>query len=813
MKRNGELENLVGRWKAGKGLGRSMTAIKHIPARQAEWGEWPEQLDPRLRTMLERRGFERLYTHQSAAIEHALADEDVVIVTPTASGKSLCYNLPVLHSLYRDATALYLFPTKALSQDQTAELNVLLGHAPDSDASWEAQVYDGDTPPDVRRRVRRGGRLIVTNPDMLSAAILPHHDKWANFFRSLKYIVVDELHTYRGVFGSHVANVMRRLQRVCEHYGTKPTFLSTSATIGNPRELAETLTDRPFTLVDQNGAPAAERYVCLLNPPIKDPQQMRRQSSLSAAGSIARNVLKKECGTIVFTRSRQSVEVLVNRLKQRLSKERGVGRLANRVASYRGGYLPDLRRSIERGLRDGSVLGVVSTNALELGIDIGSLDVCLLAGYPGTVASTWQQIGRAGRSGGTSVSVLIASDEPLDQFIIQHPEYFFEQTPEEARIDPENLRVVVEHLKCACYELPWKDGEAYGQLSADDTREVLQFLADETGMVRLHGGRWSWCAESYPASEVNLRNIADENFVVIDITHPEPKVLAEVDFESAHTTIYPNAVYQVSGEPYRVERLDYDERRAYVRRSNDGYYTTAMHYASVAVLDTFGDRDVSPAKCSFGEVRVTDRFVGYKKIKFGTGENVGYGELNLPELDLHTMAYWLELPSDNFPGLADNPERWARIVAGLGQVLKTAASLKLMCDPRDLEVTIGSVTEDRWLTAGFDGLMLRDADGTTHTWDGTAPADGVEHESEGTGAVGPMLYDPTVFIYDKYPGGVGFGEGLYEEHRSFMALARQLVQGCECDGGCPSCVGPTEPGREGTRQGVAELLSRLAFVH
>lgn len=798
------LKSLVYHWQAGKSQGRSFTAIRHIPARAAQFAPFPESLDPRLQTMLRQRGIGQLYSHQAQAITQAHAGKNVVIVTPTASGKSLCYHLPVIQGLFQNASALYIYPTKALSQDQTSELNQLLHNTPDSDPSWEAQVYDGDTPPDVRRRIRRSGRLVVTNPDMVHSAMLPHHDKWAHFFRTLRYVILDELHTYRGVFGSHVANVIRRLKRLCEHYGSNPIFLATSATIANPRELAEALTERPFTLVNNNGAPASERYVCFMNPPIVDMEQMRRQSALSAAQSIARMTLEKECGTIVFTRSRQSVEVFIKHIKERFKHDRKE-HLANRVASYRGGYLPNLRRSIERGLRDGSVLGVVSTNALELGIDIGSLDVCVLAGYPGTVASTWQQFGRAGRSGGTALSVLVASDEPLDQFIIQNPDYFFDQSPEAARIDPDNLRILVEHLKCACYELPWTDGESFGKLSGPETTEVLEFLNRETNLVQLSGTAWKWCAQTYPASEINLRNIADENFVVVDITADEPVILAEVDFESAHTTIYPNAVYQVSGEPYRVERLDYDERRAYVRRSNDGYYTTAMHYAAVSILDKFDERDVAPARIGYGEVCVTDRFVGYKKIKFKTGENIGYGELNLPELDLHTTSYWLELPCDNFPDLSSDSERWARIVAGLGEVLKTAASLKLMCDPRDLQVTIGSLAEDRWLSHGFDGLTVRDRAGDTHSFE--------EAPDPGLGRIGPVLYDPTVFIYDRFPGGVGFGEGLFDEQRPFMRLSLDLLQKCPCEAGCPSCVGPPEPGRADIKSGVAELIGRLAFVH
>lgn len=806
-----ELRSLIEYWRAGNGPGRAFTTIHHIPAREAKWGGFPKKLDARLKEMLRARGFKDLYVHQSAAIEHAIEGRNVVLVTPTASGKSLAYNLPVLDSLYQGYNALYLFPTKALSQDQCAELNTLMGHAPDHDDTWEAQVYDGDTPPDVRKRIRRSGRLVVTNPDMLHSAIMPNHKMWIPFFRGLKYVIIDELHTYRGVFGSHVANVIRRLMRIARHYGVEPVFICTSATIANPKELAESLTEEPFECVTENGAPASERFVCFMNPPITDPAQMRRQSPVSAAGSLARTVLTKECGTIVFTRSRQSVEVLINRLKERLKSDRNSPGLHNRVASYRGGYLPNLRRSIERGLRDGSVLGVVSTNALELGIDIGSLDVCILAGYPGTVASTWQQIGRSGRSGGTSVSIVIAGDDPLDQFIIQNPEYFFERSPESARIGPDNLRIIVEHLKCATFELSLRDGESFGGFDAEQTREIMEFLEGHSHVVQLVNGEWKWCADNYPASEINLRNIADENFVVVDITRDAPKILAEVDFESAHTTIYPNAVYQVSGEPYRVERLDYDERRAYVRESDDGYYTTAMHYAAVKVLEVFGEKHVPPGRIGHGEVAVTDRFVGYKKIKFGTGENVGYGELNLPELELHTTSYWLELRAEDFPDLANDPTQWARTVAGISEVMRTAASLKLMCDPRDLQITIGSVQDDSWLSKGFDGLTLRDKDGVAHTFDGIAPPSGQSHASE-QGRVGPVLYDPTIFIYDRFPGGVGFGEGLYEDQRPFMRLALDLIQRCPCDRGCPSCVGPPEDSGS-VKDSAEKILGRLAFVN
>ncbi len=798
----GELQDLIKSWRAGRGLGKHLTALEVLPARQAEYAEIPEGLDPRVKAMLQNQGFRKLYSHQTTAVQYALDGRHTVVVTPTASGKSLCYTLPVFDGLFRGYGALFLFPTKALSQDQTAELNQLLGALPDPEDAWEAQVYDGDTPPDVRRRIRRNSKLVVTNPDMLHAALLPHHDKWASFFRGLQYVVVDELHTYRGVFGSHVANVLWRLRRICRHYGTDPIFLATSATIQNPTELAGRLTGGlPFELVDENGAPASERYLAFVNPPIVDFGQMRRKSPLSVASSLAKDSLKRDCGTIVFARSRQSVEVLVNRLKRSLQRDRHHKGLADQVASYRGGYLPELRRSIEKGLRTGHLRGVISTNALELGIDIGSLDVCILAGYPGTIASTWQQIGRAGRSGGTSLAVVIAGDDPVDQFIIQHPDYFLGRSPEAARIDPGNLLIAVEHLKCACYELEWTDGESFGSLSEEETRESLGFLAEYMEVLQPAGDRWKWITRTYPASQVSLRSLAEENFVVVDLSAKERNVLAEVDFESAHLTLYPNAVYQISGEPYRVERLDYDERRAYVRRSDDGYYTTAMHYSAVHVLDSFKEGQPTRGSIGFGEVRVTQRFVGFKKIKFGTGENVGYGELNLPELDLHTMAYWLHLDAAKFkdidPELDGDPDRWSRVVQGTGSVIWTAAALKMMCDRRDLKLCIGSVDHDQWWSQEYDGLALRDSQGAVQDMDAA-------------GRVGPALYAPHLFLYDQYPGGVGIGEGLFDDHQSFMARAAELIAGCTCEEGCPSCVGPPAPGLPPVKADVEAILRALA---
>ncbi|MEM1349830.1 MAG: Zn-binding domain-containing protein, partial [Myxococcota bacterium] len=422
-----------------------------------------------------------------------------------------------------------------------------------------------------------------------------------------------------------------------------------------------------------------------------------------------------------------------------------------------------------------------------------------LAGYPGSIASTWQQIGRSGRRGTTSIAIVVATGDPMDQFVIQHPDYFFAQPPEFARIDADNLRVAVEHLKCACYELPWEVGESYGAFDAEETEEMLEFLAHETGMMQRGAEQWRWSERDYPASSVHLRNIAEENFVVVDVTHGRQEILAEVDFESAHTTLYPHAVYQVSGRPYRVERLDYDERRAYVRASDDDHYTTATQYTAVRVLETLEEDLCNQAHIGFGEVCVTRRLVGYKKIRFGTGEHVGYGALHLPQLDLHTMSYWVTLPSRHFED-AHDPHVWARMVQGLGTVLETAAALKLMCDPQDLCLCIGSVSEDTWLTKSFEGWTTRS----------TSDADqGLSAQGRREGPVAPALHNPTLFLYDRFPGGVGFGEGLFEEHLDFMRRAYDLVHDCACAHGCPSCVGPPELGERPVRRLVERVLMRL----
>ncbi len=576
-------------------------AIRKLPARAGEFVDFPEALAPALRQALITRGIRQLYTHQGAAFEHSAAGRNVVVVTPTASGKTLCYNLPILNRLMDDpeARAMYLFPTKALAEDQLQEFQSAIDA---SGREIRAFTYDGDTPQDARRAIRERANVVLTNPDMLHAGILPHHTKWAKAFENLRYIVIDELHSYRGVFGSHLANILRRLKRICEFYGSSPQFICCSATIANPKELAESLTGSPFELVDQNGAPSGDKYVVFYNPPVINRALGIRRGYLNETRRIARELLDRGQQTLVFANSRLTTEILLTYLMDDYKNVRG----------YRGGYLPKERREIERKLRDGEIRAVVATNALELGIDIGSLDSVVMAGYPGTIASTWQRAGRAGRRQTPSMAVMIASSAPLDQYIVEHPEYFFDRSPEHAYINPDNLEILINHLKCAAFELPIRDGEKFG---THETRDLCAFLSD---LKFLHhsGDAWHWTSDTYPADAVSLRAISSDNFIVVDITG-DHHVIAEVAFTSALTTLHEKAIYLHEARQYQVERFDYEGRKAYVRKVDSDYFTDAIDYTQVKELEAFDTKPIaSGATSSYGDVRLNRQIVGFKKIKF-----------------------------------------------------------------------------------------------------------------------------------------------------------------------------------------------------
>jgi DEAD/DEAH box helicase domain-containing protein len=735
-----------------------LTALRRFPAVPAEYADFPPDLDPRLLAVLQSKGLQRLYTHQRAAFDAAGAGRDSVVVTPTASGKTLCYNLPVLDRILKDGEtrALYLFPTKALAQDQLAELyGVIEGIGADIGTF----TYDGDTPQDARKAIRARAHIVVTNPDMLHKGILPHHTKWVKLFENLKYVVVDELHSHRGVYGSHVANIFRRLARLCEFYGSRPQFLCSSATIGNPRALAESLTGRAMTLIDKSGAPRGERYFAIYNPPVVNRQLGIRRSALGCARDVALSFLNKGLQTIVFAPSRLSTEILVTYLKEALETRAGSEGV---IRGYRGGYLPLQRREIERGLRDGSVLGVVSTNALELGIDIGSLDVAVMLGYPGSVASTWQQAGRAGRRSGTSVAVLVANSTPLNQFMAKNPDYFFGAPIEEGRINPDNLHILVNHVKCAAFELPFTAGERFG---GENLEEVLKFLEEER-LVHRAQDRWHWTSESYPADAVSLRSVSSDNFLVQDITR-EPRIIAEVDFDSAPSTLHEKAVYILEGRTFFVEKYDHQERRAHVREADVDYYTDAITYTKVKILDRFEEEAVRAARRTHGEVHVTSQVVGFKKIKFHTNENVGSGDLAMPENQMHTTAYWLTIPREVVRALPFAGDERRDGVVALSYTLGQMAALFLLCDRHDLGVALGDNGQGE----------ARIERGLRRLGAPPAPLPGDD-------------YEPQVFIYDAYPGGIGLSEPLYRLHERLLAESHGLIVKCPCRDGCPSCVGP-----------------------
>jgi DEAD/DEAH box helicase domain-containing protein len=736
--------------RGGKLPDAHVTAVKRLPAVSAAYAPFPAALDDRLRRALIARGIDQLYTHQADVIDHALAGRNVVVVTPTASGKTLCYNAPVLGSVLQDG----------------------------------------------------------------SSGILPHHPRWAKLFENLRYVVIDELHAYRGVFGSHLANIIRRLRRVCRHYGSDPVFICSSATIANPKELAERLMGDTFELVDRSGAPRGEKYFLFVNPPVVNKELGIRRSYLAETRRVAIEFLQRGLQLIVFAQSRLSTEILTTYLKDAFQGPPGAAEV---IRGYRGGYLPLRRREIERDLREGVVRCVVSTNALELGIDIGALDVVVMAGYPGTIASTWQRAGRAGRRSGRSAAVLVASSAPIDQFVVRNPDFFFDASPEHALVNPDNLNILLAHVKCAAFELPFRQDEVFGTINV---QEILSILSEE-GFVHLTDGQWQWTQESYPADAVSLRSISSDNFVIIDTTKGE-RVIGETDFTSGPSTLHEKAIYIIEGQLFQVEKFDYDGRKAYVRAVECDYYTDAITYTKVTILDTFASsadggaqaaaigpgaaalaagieaQDVGPAVKTYelssqvppaplstaigadrahGEVHVVSRVVGFKKIKFYTNENVGSGELELPEQQMHTTSYWLTIPQSVMAAMPFGTADRRDGVIGLAHAMKNVAPLLLMCDGHDLGMSI-------------DGLSVDGGNRLGGTVRGDLPPE--------------LSATPTIFLYDSYPGGIGFSEPLFGMHEPLLERTLDLIAGCPCESGCPSCVGP---------EGATGPLAKAAALH
>jgi DEAD/DEAH box helicase domain-containing protein len=755
------LTEVIAQLRADREFTDRVTHWEVVPAREGQYADIPAGVDARIRSALLSRGIDRIYSHQLATWDLVRSGKSVVLVSPTASGKTLAYNLPVLQNLLEDpdARALYLFPTKALSQDQQSELNeVVLG----GEIPVKVFTYDGDTPGSIRISARDEGRIIITNPDMLHTGILPNHPKWIKVLKNLRYVVIDEMHSYRGVFGSHMTSVIRRLKRIAAFYGSAPVFISCSATIGNPHELAQRILEQEVVLMDENGAPSGERHFVLYNPPLVDRVQGIRRSVVLESQRIATRLLRMGVKTIVFARSRVRTELIATYIRDSL-KNFYTGNHGINVQSYRGGYLPNERRAIEKGLRDGTIQGVVSTNALELGIDIGGLDASIMAGFPGTIASSWQQAGRAGRRATVSLSILVASSSPTDQFVIQHPEYFFSRSPENGYIDPDNIFIQTDQLKCAVFELPFADGEGFGEGGPD----LLEYLCGE-GVIRHTGGKWYWADRSYPAENVSLRTSTPENVVIVDTTKGRDEVIGEMDMVSAKLLVFDHAIYIHMGDQFVVTRLDLENRRCFVESTDTDYWTDSIVKTDIKVLAQDEEKRQAGVRTVLGDILVRTQATKFKKLKYHTNENVGYGDISLPPDEMHTRSTVLLFDQESPAGrLFESLGEAAKgiVIQRLGVLVRTVAPVFLLCDPRDIGVA----------------ERVRD----------------------------PHFEAPCLYIYDQYPGGIGLSEGFLRDLPRIVRGAREVVDRCPCEHGCPSCIGAPDA-EQGSLEAKAQVRSFLA---
>jgi DEAD/DEAH box helicase domain-containing protein len=850
------LAALIQRWRYDPEIAANIVEWHTLPARQAQFRDFPEALHPALKTALRRGGISQLYLHQLAAWEHIQALQHVVIVTGTASGKTLAYNLPVLHHLLqeKEARALYLFPTKALAQDQKAALQALLFETdrPDLGASLTYGVYDGDTPAGSRPAVRDRARIVISNPDMLHTGILPHHATWAEFFRNLRFVVIDELHAYRGVFGSHVANVLRRLRRVARFYGAAPQFILTSATIANPSALAERLVEAPVVLVDQDGSERGERHFLIYNPPITNRELGLRRSLLQETVQLAEDLYTYQVQTIIFGRTRRTVELILTGLRDRLpaaARNHPAGDSGNveaqAVRGYRSGYLPHQRREIEKGLRSGDVRMVVATTALELGIDIGGMGAALIAGYPGTIAATWQQAGRAGRGQEASLATLVTSAQPLDQFLARHPEYFFGRSPEQALINPDNLLILLGHLRCAAFELPFEQGEPFGNLDAATLEEFLDFLRNE-GVIHQAGSRYFWMSDQYPAQNVSLRSASADN-VVLQMPAAEGWLtVGEVDRPSALWMVHPGAVYLHEGQTFLVEELDLEQNVARMQAVGVDYYTEPRNETTVQLLEQYQQAQVSGGSKAYGEISVTSQVTGFRKVRWADGlavEHLGWEDLQLPPSELITTGYWLSIseqtvealraeglwnsdPNHYGPNwsqqrdLARGRDGYRCQVCGAPEGERShdvhhkipfrAFLSYLQANQLENLVTLCHACHRRVETAvrirsglGGLGFVLSHLAPLFLMCD---PGDlGVHSDPQSPLAEGR----PAVVLYDQVPAGIGFSENLFNLHEDLLLRALELVEECDCADGCPSCVGPGGERGIGARRETTALLKAL----
>jgi len=844
---------LLSHWRTDPEIASNIEASRSIPFRPARFAPLPEAIHPALAQALQSQGISALYTHQAATWEHTQAGRNVVVVTGTASGKTLCYNLPVLERLLRDpqARALYLFPTKALAQDQFDGLRELVPNLPSPNPSLKGliSIYDGDTPTSSRPAIRAASRLILSNPDMLHTGILPHHTAWAEFFHGLQFVIIDEMHIYRGVFGSHVANVLRRLKRIANFYGAAPQFILTSATIANPRELAGRLIEQPITLVDEDGAPRGPKTFLIYNPPIINKDLGLRRSSLQESVRLAEDLLTYNVQTIIFARSRRSVEIILTYLRQITpspAKRKGAGGEA--IRGYRSGYLPRQRREIERGLRQGDVRAVVATNALELGIDIGEMGAALLVGYPGTIAAAWQQAGRAGRGESASLAVLVATADPLDQFLASHSDYFFERSVEQALVNPDNLLILLGHLSCAAFELPFQAGEGFGNVDPTRVKEFLEFL-QEQGVLHHSGAKYFWMADQYPAQSVSLRS-ASADAVVLQIEADDgcvaPAVIGQVDFASALWMVHPQAIYLHEGQAYSVEALDLERKVAHLHPVETDYYTEPRTESTVQLLEKLDESEAPGGVKAYGEISVTTQVIGFRKVKWYTHEQLGLGEVTLPPTELQTTGYWLSLNEQTVTRLQELG-LWTNAPNNYGPTWPAQRDRARARDGYRCQVCgtpeqsrthdVHHKTPFRTFASSQAANQLsnlitlcptchRRAETVVRVRSGLAGLSfvlghlapfylmcdtrdlGVHSDPQSLLADG----NPAVVIFDQVPNGIGFSQRLFELHDEMMLRASELVSACECADGCPSCVGPGGENGQGGKSETLAILHSLTYL-
>jgi DEAD/DEAH box helicase domain-containing protein len=858
------INSLLDFWKRDPDTAPNLFAWRTVPPRPAQTYSFPTDLPAPLSQALIAAGIHSLYSHQLEAWTAARKNQNIILSTGTASGKTLAYNLPVFAELLTspNSRALYLFPTKALTQDQFSNLQSLISnlqlpltHLPST------AIYDGDTSQSARPSIRKNARIVLTNPDMIHTGILPHHTNWADFFTYLKYIVIDETHTYRGVFGSHVANVIRRLNRVANFYGAKPQFILASATIGNPKELAEKLIEEPAQLIDNDGSARGPRHFLIYNPPLVDESLGLRKSSLLEGVRLAQDVLKNDIQSVVFARSRRSVEIILTYLQQNTQTQKEItnyefpitnspnSNLQSSIRGYRSGYLPSQRREIEKGLRNGSVKTVVATNALELGIDIGGLGAAILVGYPGTVASARQQAGRAGRGLESAAAVLVTSASPIDQFLAHHPEYFFERSPEQALINPDHLLILLEHLRCAMFELPFLKGEGFSSISAQIIEEYLNFLV-ENNEAHLSQEKYFWMADEYPAANISLRSASPQSVVLQTVLEDRPQTIGIVDGESAVWMTHPGAIYLHEAQQYFVEELNLEEHIARLRPIASDYYTEPLRGTTVEVLSESAQAAVLGCEKKWGELLVTTQVTAFLKRRWYTHEMLGQEPLDLPPSEMQTTGYWLSLSEETISHLRavgawsndpnDYGPDWGKTrdrVRARDKYTCQVCGAPETTRQHDVHHKVpfrsfvrGESTEPAYQQANRlenlitlcpschkkveENVRIRSGlAGLVYVLGNLAPLFLMCDPSDLGTHIEPVenktFTQPTVVLYDSVPAGIGFSQKLFEIHDELMAQALELVSDCPCADGCPSCVGPGGENGYGGKQEALEILKEL----